>query len=167
MALIPECPFAYERIYELLTQRLVRGEQDRRYPRYAVIVVAEGAHAIDEGVVTLDTSLDAFGHAPLGGIGNQLSQRIRRETAFDSRELVIGHSQRGGSPSALDRIMGRMFGTAAIEAALRGDWGKMVSAQGIVPVCHLTMVPLSQAVGELNAVDLDRLYDVDRYNAKL
>ena len=167
LVLIPEYPFAYERIYALLTQRLARGKQDRRYPRYAVIVAAEGAHASEEEVVTLDASRDAFGHKRLGGIGSQLAQRIRRDTPFDSRELVIGHSQRGGSPSALDRIMGRMFGSAAVEAVLRRDWGQMVSAQGIGPTCQLRMVPLSQAVSGLNIVDLERVYDTDRYTAKV
>ena len=143
LVLIPEHPFAYERVYELLAQRLARGKQDRRYPRYAVIVAAEGAHASEEEVVTLDASRD------------------------DSRELVIGHSQRGGSPSALDRIMGRVFGCAAVEAVLRGDWGQMVSAQGIGPTCQLRMVPLSQAVSGLNTVDLERVYDTDRYTAKV
>ncbi len=167
LTLIPEYPFTYERVYELVTQRLARGEQDRRYPRYAVIVAAEGAHADEEGVVTLDASRDAFGHERLGGIGSQLAHRIRRDTPFDSRELVIGHSQRGGSPSALDRIMGRMFGTTAVEAVLRGDWGQMVSAQGIGPTCRLSLVSLSQAVGGLNTVDLERLYDTNRYTAKV
>lgn len=167
LVLIPEYPFAYERVYALLTQRLARGKQDRRYPRYAVIVAAEGAHASEEEVVTLDASRDAFGHERLGGIGSQLAQRIRRDTPFDSRELVIGHSQRGGSPSALDRIMGRMFGCAAVESVLRGDWGQMVSAQGIGPTCQLRMVPLSQAVSGLNTVDLERVYDTDRYTAKV
>ena len=167
MALIPECPFVYERVYALLTQRLTRGKRDRRYPRYAVIVVAEGAHAVEEGVATLGTSHDAFGHERLGGIGSRLAQRIRRDTPFDARELVIGHSQRGGSPSALDRIMGRMFGTTAVEAVLRGDWGQMVSAQDIGPTCRLSLVPLSQAVGGINTVDLERLYDTERYTAKV
>ncbi len=167
LVLIPEYPFAYERVYALLTQRLARGQQDRRYPRYAVIVAAEGAHANEEEVVTLDASRDAFGHERLGGIGSQLAQRIRRDTPFDARELVIGHSQRGGSPSALDRIMGRMFGSAAVEAVLRGDWGQMVSAQGIGPTCRLRLVSLSQAVSGLNTVDLERLYDTDRYTAKV
>ncbi len=167
LVLIPEYPFAYEQVYALLTQRLERGKRDRRYPRYAVIVAAEGAHASEEGVVTLDTSRDAFGHERLGGIGSQLAQRIRRDTPFDSRELVIGHSQRGGSPSVLDRIMGRMFGSAAVEAVLRGDWGQMVGVQGLGPDCQIRMVPLSQAVSGLNTVDLERLYDTDRYTAKV
>ena len=63
--------------------------------------------------------------------------------------------------------MGRMFGSAAVEAVLRGDWGQMVSAQGIGPTCRLRMVPLSQAVSGLNTVDLERVYDTERYTAKV
>lgn len=167
MALIPEPPFSYEQVYELLAQRLDRGQRDRRYPRYAVIVVAEGATAVDEGVVTIDTALDAFGHARLGGIGALLSERIRRETSADSRAVIIGHAQRGGSPSTIDRIMGRLFGTATIEAVMRGDFGKMVSAQGIAPACRLSIVPLAQAVGKPKKVDVELYYDTVRYAAKL
>ena len=167
IALIPEYPFAYERVYELLSLRLTRGAQDRRYPRYAVIVVAEGAHAVDEDVVTLDNSRDAFGHERLGGIGSRLSHRIRQHTGFDSRELVIGHSQRGGSPSAVDRIMGRMFGVAAVDAVIRRNWGHMVSAQGIGPTCQIVQVPLSHAIRTLSRLDVDRFYDTNRYTAKV
>ncbi|MBI3303534.1 MAG: ATP-dependent 6-phosphofructokinase [Deltaproteobacteria bacterium] len=167
MALIPEHPFSYDHVYKLLTARLERGERDRRYPRYAVIVVAEGATAVNEGVVTVDTARDAFGHERLGGIGTLLSERIRRETDYDSRAVIIGHAQRGGSPSAIDRIMGRLFGSAAVEAVMNGDFGKMVSAHGIAPACRLSMVPLSHAVGKLKKVDVDLYYDTARYAAKL
>ena len=167
MVLLPEHPFSYEHVYKLLAERLARGQRDRRYPRYAVIVVAEGATAADEGVVTIDTALDAFGHERLGGIGNLLAERIRRETDNDSRAGIIGHAQRGGSPSAIDRIMGRLFGSAAVAAVLRGDFGKMISAHGIAPACHLSTVPLSHAVGKLKKVDIDLYYDTARYAAKL
>lgn len=167
MALIPEYPFSYAHVYKLLAERLERGLRDRRYPRYAVIVVAEGATAVDEGVVTIDAALDAFGHARLGGIGNLLSERIRRETPNDSRAVIIGHAQRGGSPSAMDRIMGRLFGAAAVEAVTHGEFGKMVSAQGIAPACRIALVPLADAVGTLRTVDVERDYDPTRYAAKL
>lgn len=167
MALIPEYPFSYAYVYKLLAERLERGLRDRRYPRYAVIVVAEGATAVDEGVVTIDAAVDAFGHARLGGIGNLLSERIRRETPNDARAVNIGHAQRGGSPSAVDRIMGRMFGAAAVDAVIQGEFGKMVSAQGIAPACRLSLVPLADAVGKLQTVDVERDYDPTRYAAKL
>lgn len=167
MVLIPECPFSYEHVYALLAKRLERGERTRRHPRYAVIVVAEGATAIDEGLVTIDTARDAFGHERLGGIGSRLAERIRRHTPFDARAVVIGHSQRGGPPSAVDRIMGRLFGAAAVEAVARGVFGQMVSARGVAPACRLSLVPLTEAVGTLKTVDIERFYDPQRYSPRL
>jgi 6-phosphofructokinase 1 len=167
MALIPEYPFVYEHVYELLAKRLARAEHDRRYPRYAVIVVAEGVTASDKSLVTLDTSRDSFGHERLGGIGNVLAERIRQDTPFDARALVIGHSQRGGSPSVVDRIMGRLFGSAAVEAVIQGAFGQMVSARGVAPACQLSFAPLSEAVGTLKTVDIERYYDINRYSPKL
>ncbi len=167
IVLIPEYPFSYEHIYRLLTQRLEHGLQDRRYPRYAVIVAAEGARAVDQGVVTVDAKLDAFGHVRLGGIGNLLAEKIRHETPYDARVVIIGHAQRGGSPSAIDRLMGRLFGATAVEAVIRGDFGKMVSAQGIAPACRMSMIPFSHAVENLKKVDIDLYYDTARYAARL
>jgi 6-phosphofructokinase len=166
MALIPEHPFSYEQVYQLLAERFERGQRDRRYPRYAVIVVAEGATAVDEEVVTIDATLDAFGHARLGGVGTLLAERIRQATSFDARAVVIGHAQRGGSPSTIDRIMGRLFGAAAVDAVLRGDFGQMVSAQGIAPACRLSLVPLVHAVGTPKTVDVGQYYDPARYTAQ-
>ena len=113
-----------------------------RYPRYAVIVVAEGATAIDEGLVTIDTARDAFGHERLGGIGNLLAERIRRETPFDARAVVIGHSQRGRDSVCGGSDYGQgCLASAAVEAVAQGDFGKMVSAHGVAPACHLSLVP--------------------------
>ncbi len=164
--LIPEVKFSYQRVYELLREQMERGRQDRRYPRYAIIVVSEGASALDEAVVTVDTKLDPFGHARLGGIGSLLSERIRRETPYDSRALQLGHAQRGGTPSGVDRIMGRLFGARAAQAIVEGDFGKMVSARGVAPSCALSLVDLRQAAGRLRTLDVDRFYDADRYFAK-
>lgn len=165
--LIPEVKFRYQRVYELLNEHIERGRKDRRYPQYAIIVTSEGATALDEGVVTLDTTLDSFGHPRLGGIGSLLSERIRRETPYDSRTLQLGHAQRGGMPSAVDRIMGRLFGARAALAVAQGELGQMVSARGIAPACTLTMIDLKQATAKLKTLDVDRYYDVDRYFAKL
>ena len=167
MSLIPEYPFSHTHAYELLADRLERGEHDRRYPRYAVVVVAEGATARDEGLVTRDADRDAFGHERLGGIGNLLADCIRRETPFDARALIIGHSQRGGAPSVVDRIMGRLFGAAAVDAATEGAFGQMVSAEGVAPACRLSLAPLSEAVNTLKTVDIERYYDTQRYSPKL
>lgn len=167
MVLIPECPFRYERLYELLDARLSLGARDRRYPRYAVIVVAEGATAVDEELVTIDDERDAFGHARLGGIGAVLSERIRKDTPYDSRAVILGHAQRGGPPSAIDRLMGRSYGAAAVEAVKDGAFGKMVSSTGIAPACRLSLVDIEEAVGQLKLVDVERYYDTSTYSAKL
>lgn len=167
MTLIPECPFRYERVYELLDTRLRLGARDRRYPRYAVVVIAEGATAVDEEVVTIDKERDAFGHVHLGGIGEVLSKRIRENTPYESRAVIPGHAQRGGMPSAVDRLMGRLFGAAAVQAVMDGRFDMMVSSRGIAPACELSLVPLSEAVGQLKLVDVERYYDVEHYTAKL
>ena len=167
--LIPEHPFRYEHVFHLLKDRLgqpglSRGPSQR--PRYAVIVVAEGACAEDGEMVTIDDHHDNFGHVRLGGIGDVLAHRIASETPYESRAVILGHPQRGGAPSAIDRIMGLMFGARAAEAAADDEFGKMVSARGIAPACELSLVDISMALGKISLVDVDRHYDVDRYHLK-
>ena len=169
LILIPEHPFRYERVFHLLTERLgepglSRGPFQR--PRYSVIVVAEGARAEDGEMVTIDDRHDAFGHVRLGGIGEVLSRRIASETPYEARAVMLGHPQRGGSPSPVDRIMGMMFGARASEAVADGDFGKMVSARGIAPACDLSMVSINEVEGKINLVDVSRHYDTERYHLK-
>jgi 6-phosphofructokinase 1 len=167
--LIPELPFRYERVFHLLIERLgasglSRGLSQR--PRYAVIVVAEGARAEDGEMVTIDDRHDAFGHVRLGGIGEVLARRIAAETPYEARAVVLGHPQRGGPPSPIDRIMGMMFGARAAEAVAEHSFGTMVSARGIAPSCEFSLVDLSAAQGEINLVDVEKFYDVERYHLK-
>ncbi len=167
--LIPEHPFRYERIFHLLKERLgkpglSRGPSQR--PRYAVIVVAEGARAEDGEMITIDDRHDTFGHVRLGGIGDVLAQRIASETPYESRAAILGHPQRGGPPSAIDRIMGLMFGARAAEAVAENKFGTMVSARGIAPACELSLVDISIALGKISLVDVDRDYDINRYHLK-
>ncbi len=169
MVLIPEHPFRYQRVFELLTERLGepglhRGRGER--PRYAVIVVAEGARAADGELITIDDRQDAFGHARLGGIGEVLSRRIDNETPYEARAVTLGHPQRGGPPSAIDRIMGLLFGARAAEAAAEAQFGKLVSARGIAPACELSLVDISAVSGKMKTVNVERDYDVDRYHFK-
>jgi len=169
LILIPEHPFRYERVFHLLTERLgepglSRGPSQR--PRYAVIVVAEGARAEDGEMVTIDDRHDAFGHVRLGGIGEVLSRRIASETPYEARAVMLGHPQRGGTPSPVDRIMGLIFGARAAEAIAEGQFGRMVSARGIAPACDLSLVDISEVEGKINLVDVDRHYDVERYHLK-
>jgi ATP-dependent phosphofructokinase / diphosphate-dependent phosphofructokinase len=169
LILIPEHPFRYERVFHLLTERLgepglSRGPSQR--PRYAVIVVAEGARAEDGEMVTIDDRHDAFGHVRLGGIGEVLSRRIASETPYEARAVMLGHPQRGGTPSPVDRIMGMMFGARAAEAVAEGQFGMMVSARGIAPACDLSLVPITEVEGKINLVDVARHYDTERYHLK-
>ncbi|HEY3102820.1 MAG TPA: ATP-dependent 6-phosphofructokinase [Pyrinomonadaceae bacterium] len=167
--LIPERPFRYERVFRLLKDRLgkpglSRGPNQR--PRYAVIVVAEGARAEEGELITIDDCHDAFGHARLGGIGDVLARRIASDTPYESRAVILGHPQRGGPPSAIDRIMGLMFGARAAEAVAENQFGKMVSARGIAPACEFSLVDISMALGKISLVDIDRDYDLNRYHLK-
>ena len=164
MILIPEHPFDFSRVKELLDERLtLRSPSDRRYPRYAVIVVAEGAVAAGGREITVDGDKDEFGHARLGGIGAWLAEKIRNDTDHDARSVALGHPQRGGPPSPIDRHMGWIYGVSAVEAVLRGAWGKMVSARGVAPACDISLVNLADAVARLNLVDVAKLYDTQRY----
>ena len=131
-----------------------------------MIVVAEGAYAKDGELVTLDDQHDAFGHARLGGIGEALARRIMNETPYDARSVMIGHPQRGGAPSHIDRIMGLMFGARAADAVAANDFGRMVSARGIAPACELSLVEIATVLGRLNTVDVERHYDTERYHLK-
>ncbi|HEY0375584.1 MAG TPA: ATP-dependent 6-phosphofructokinase [Pyrinomonadaceae bacterium] len=170
LILIPEHPFRYEKIYHHLTERLGDTSHNLRRdplrPRYSVIVVAEGAYAEEGEMVTIDDRHDAFGHARLGGISEVLARRIMSETPYDARSAMLGHPQRGGAPSPIDRIMGMMFGARAADAVAAGDFGKMVSARGIAPACELSLVDISSVLGKLNTVDVERYYDTERYHLK-
>jgi len=167
--LIPEHPFRYERVFQLLKERLGKpglSREPSQRPRYAVLVVAEGARADDGEMITIDDRHDNFGHARLGGIGDVLARRIASETPYESRAVILGHPQRGGSPSAIDRIMGIMFGARAAEAVAENNFGKMVSVRGVAPACEFSLVDISIVQGKISLVDVDRDYDTNRYHLK-
>ncbi len=169
LILIPEHPFRYERVFHLLQERLGdthASPRDPLHPRYSVIVVSEGAYAEDGALVTIDEQQDAFGHARLGGIGEVLARRIMSETPYEARSAMLGHPQRGGEPSPVDRIMGALYGARAADAVAQGEFGKMVSARGIAPACDLSLVDISTVLGKLNTVDVARHYDTQRYHLK-
>jgi 6-phosphofructokinase 1 len=169
LILIPEHPFRYEKIYRHLRERLgdTSGPaRDPGHPRYSVIVVAEGAYAEDGELVTVDDRHDAFGHARLGGIGEVLARNIRSETPYDARSVSLGHPQRGGAPSPIDRVMGMMFGARAADTVAAGEFGRMVSARGVAPACDLSLVEITSVLGKLNTVDVERQYDTERYHMK-
>jgi 6-phosphofructokinase 1 len=95
--------------------------------------------------------VDEFGHARLGGIGTRLEQEIENRTGYETRATVLGHVQRGGTPTAFDRVLATRLGLAAIRAAHAGAWGMMTSLRGT----EITLVPLADAVAELRQVPME------------
>ncbi len=146
--LIPEVPINIEEVVTLLKKRHDRGKT------FSIVVVAEGAKFQDKDV-TQEEKLDEFGHVRLGGIGDVLANMIEKKTGFETRVTVLGHVQRGGTPSAFDRVLGTRFGVKAVELVVNKKFGQMVSLQGN----KIIDVPLSSAVSELKTVDLE-LYDI-------
>jgi 6-phosphofructokinase 1 len=100
-------------------------------------------------MVTKDQTLDSFGHVKLSGIGEWLAQQIEAKTGKEARTSVLGHIQRGGTPTAFDRVLATRFGLHAITAAHEGDWGKMVALHGT----KIERVPLASATTKLKTVD--------------
>ena len=117
---------------------------------YAIVVAAEGAQlgGVD---LTKDAELDAFGHVKLGGIGERLAKIIEEKTACETRSTVLGHIQRGGRPSAYDRVLGTRLGCKAADMIEAGDWGKMAAIIGN----QTEAVPLEVAVGTLKTLDME------------
>ena len=154
MILIPEQKYKVDEIVETIRQRHERGKD------FSIVVVAEGVHLIseesnDDEYVVSEGGLDEFGHVKLGGIGQLVAANIEKATGFETRVTVLGHLQRGGTPTAFDRVLGTRFGIAAVDLVHQGNYGHMVSLQGneIVPVA------LADAVDQLKVVDQD-FYDI-------
>src|SRR6201993_2216198 len=143
--LIPEKPFELEDVAEAIKLRHSRG----RY--FSIVVVAEGAKVAEHSGdnVTLDVSKDEFGHVRLGGIGNLLAKEIEKRTGFETRAVVLGHVQRGGSPTAFDRVLGTRYGSGAIDMVHRGDFGKMAALRGN----EIVAIPIKDALSENRKVD--------------
>jgi phosphofructokinase-like protein len=148
--LIPEIPFDIDEVCRLIARRHERG----RY--FAIIVVAEGAMPI-EGTMTITTGeLDDFGHPRLGGIGQRLEREIETRTGFETRATVLGHIQRGGTPTAFDRVLATRLGLAAIDAAHSGHWGHMTALHAT----RIELVTLAEAVAEVRRVPAE---EYERY----
>jgi phosphofructokinase-like protein len=141
--LIPEVEFDIDDIVEHIKRRHERG-------RYAtIVVVAEGAKPKEGTLAVSSDEVDEFGHARLGGIGNVLAEEIKERTQFDTRVTILGHIQRGGTPTAFDRVLATRFGIAAIEAVHDGDFGHMVALRA----GDIVRVDLADAVDKPKTVD--------------
>ncbi|HEY1274205.1 MAG TPA: 6-phosphofructokinase [Thermoleophilaceae bacterium] len=143
--LIPERPFDIEEVCRLIQRRHARG----RY--FSIVVAAEGATPKEGTMETVTAGKDEFGHERLGGIGQRLEQEIEARTGFESRATVLGHIQRGGTPTAFDRVLATRLGIAAIEGANEERWGMMPALRGT----RIELLPLAEAVAELHTVPAD------------
>ena len=143
--MVPETPFDIVEICDKLTARHAKG-------RYAsIVVVAEGAVPKEGAFSVTDKGVDAFGHARLGGIGQQVAEEIEARTGFETRVTVLGHIQRGGTPTAFDRVLSTRFGIAAIDAVHDGAFGTMVALRAD----KIERVPLAEGTSELKTVAPD------------
>ncbi|HET9839133.1 MAG TPA: 6-phosphofructokinase [Candidatus Angelobacter sp.] len=140
--LIPEQPFNIADVAETIKQRHDRG----RY--FSIIVVAEGAKLASTAVESERRRTDEFGHVRLGGIGNTLAAEIESRTGFETRAVILGHTQRGGSPTAFDRMLATRYGIGAIDLVHEGRFGRMVALKGN----NITSVPISEAVSKNRGV---------------
>jgi 6-phosphofructokinase 1 len=149
--LIPEIPIDIEEVCAIIKKRHARGKT------FSIVVVAEGAKFKEGTLVTQEQKLDDFGHVRLGGIGERLAQEIEKRTGYETRVSVLGHIQRGGSPTAFDRVLGTRFGVKAMELVKNKKFGRMVALSGN----KIIDVGLEDAVKAIKTVDLE-LYEIAR-----
>jgi 6-phosphofructokinase 1 len=150
--LVPEKPFTLQEVCDSIKKRHERGKT------FSIIVVSEGAKLVEGGSekeILQTNKLDSFGHVRLGGIANILAEEIEKETGFETRATILGHIQRGGTPTAFDRVLGTRLGVFAAELVNNGQWGMMAALRGT----KIIAAPLAEAVGQLKTLDLD-LMDV-------
>ena len=147
--LIPEKPFDIEEVCEFIKRRQERGRN------FSIIVVAEGAKPKGGKEIVYSESVDEFGHIRFGGVGYFLGKEIEKCLGIETRVVVLGHLQRGGSPTAFDRVLATRYGIAAIDLVHRRKFGRMVALQGN----KIVSVPLKEVVGKRKNVDLE-LYEI-------
>ena len=147
--LVPEHPFVIEEVCDHIRHRHSRGHL------FSIVVVSEGALPKEGTMEVPPYTEDEFGRPRLGGISNLIAAQIQRRTGYDTRVTILGHVQRGGSPSAFDRVLATRYGVAAVDLASEGKWGRMVALRGT----RIEDCPLDEAVSELKRVP-DQLYEV-------
>ncbi len=148
--LLPERPFDIDQVAAYVEKRF----QTQYSP---IIVVAEGATPLKGQMQLLNQELDSFGHVRLGGIGQWLAEQLEAKTGKEARTVVLGHIQRGGTPTAFDRVLSTRFGLHAIDAAHEGDFGKMVALRGT----DIVRVSLLEATAELKTVPVERYTEAE------
>ncbi len=155
VVLIPEHEFVMERVVELVKMTRNVGR------RYCIVLVAEGARPRGMGEIHEKRGKNGFGHYYLGGVGGFVAEEIQKHSRNEVRYVALRHLQRGGSPTAYDRRMGRKFGVAAIDMVSNEDFGRMISLkQG-----NITSVPLKKVLDRLNLVDVETYYNTVYYRS--
>jgi phosphofructokinase-like protein len=148
--LIPEVQMSIDEVCRIITERHARGRD------FSIVAVSEGAD-LGAGMVLQEEKRDQFGHVRLGGVGEWLAREIEKGTGFETRFVVLGHLQRGGTPSAYDRYLGLRFGMTAVGLVEQAKFGTMVSLRGN----EFVAIPLKDAVARPRTVD-PKLYNAMR-----
>jgi 6-phosphofructokinase 1 len=149
--LIPEIPFDIDEVCRLIRRRHERG----RY--FSIVVAAEGAMPKEGTMVVSRGEVDEFGHPRLGGIGYALEREIEERTGYETRATVLGHVQRGGTPTPFDRVLATRLGLSAIDAAHSGSWGMMAALRST----RIELVPIADAVSEVRHVRVEEYQSFD------
>ncbi|MEU8528048.1 MULTISPECIES: ATP-dependent 6-phosphofructokinase [Streptomyces] len=148
---LPERPFDPADLVKMVEERFARGK------KFAVVCVAEGAHPADGTMDYQKGEIDQYGHERFQGIGNRLAVELEKRLGKEARPVILGHVQRGGTPTAYDRVLATRFGWHAVEAVHRGEYGRMTALRGT----DVRMVPLAEAVTQLKTVPLDRMAEAE------
>lgn len=148
---LPERPFQVEDLVKMVEERFSRGK------KFAVVCVAEGAHPAEGSMEYKKGEIDQFGHERFSGIGNRLAAELEKRLGKEARPVILGHVQRGGTPTAYDRVLATRFGWHAVEAVHRGEFGMMTALRGT----DVKMVPLAEAVTQLKTVPHERMYEAE------
>jgi ATP-dependent phosphofructokinase / diphosphate-dependent phosphofructokinase len=149
VTLVPEKPIDIDHVCALLKYNYDHGKH------YGVVVVAEGCHLPEVGQVIGSGEVDSFGHARLSGIGEALAKRIEEKTGFETRSVNLGHTQRGGVPTAYDRLLGQRYGLHAIDMVHEKKWGRIAVLQGT----DITDITIKEAIAHNRRLD-QRFFDV-------
>jgi len=149
--LVPEKPIDIDHVCALLKYNYDHGKH------YGVVVVAEGCHMPDTGQVLGSAQVDSFGHARLAGIGEALADLIEKKTGFETRSVNLGHTQRGGVPTAFDRVLGQRYGLHAIDMVHEKKWGRIAVLRGT----EITDITIKEAIATNRLLD-QRNFDVIR-----
>jgi ATP-dependent phosphofructokinase / diphosphate-dependent phosphofructokinase len=142
---VPEKPLDIDHICKVLKYRHDHGK------KFSIVVVAEGTKLPDGGKATQGTKLDAFGHERLSGIGQSVAELIEQKTGYETRSVNLGHTQRGGTPTAYDRMLATRYGTAAIDLVHQGNFGRLVVLRGT----EITNIPLKDAIAKTRTIGDD------------